>query len=311
MIYKYCLIHHEEIDPHPSNYDSPLIKEQSLHTRTIFRDLKKRLNERIGYSKEWPSVSLLGVNKTIRHEAATILFGKNVWSISDTDVYEKNIWETYRSYFRHIATSFDMCDVRPNPLVVPSNKNFRCRPKGDEVSCESEVMRKHAHELQFLTMLCIWSFKVDLLLSMQLDSLVLNVDHLLCPRACCRLSMIEYFCTTLGKQGPWCQSEPASRRSNRHAESDTQGTSTKRYTDVNVVGLRNLEEAQVVQKLWGLDIDDQGELPIYRKPNAWQRQREESMYQARSRRGREQGLQVTTDPETGDATTSIGGHIGK
>lgn len=291
MIYKYCLIHHEDIDPHPPNYNAPLIKAQDKHTWALIKGFKRRLNERIGFSKEWPSVSLLGVNKAIRHEAATILFGKNVWWISDVDVHGMNIWETYRHYFRHIATSFDMRDVTGNQLLAVSNKVLERGIVGDEeasVSCESPITRKHTHDLRIATMRSIWLFKVKLLQNMQLHSLVLDVDNLLCPSACCRVSMISSLCINMGSNGPWYQKLPFSWIDDSLAESDTLGpTATKRYTDVKVIGLRNLDEARMVQRHWGLDIDDKGELPVYRKNNPWQKRGVKAMYRAKSVRGRE------------------------
>ena len=256
LIYEHCLLYDGEINPHPTWFERIEMEERDCVPAKMMNcgniGIFRKPNMR--YSKQWPSVALLGVKRAIQREAATILFGKNVWRISDTQQCAGiNIFDSYSSYFRHIVTSFDMRDVHPQQLMKITNYIMATLGiYGEETDSRIGTRRTEAiHNLRNRALCITWAFKRMSLERMQLKTLVLDIRNLFCLNGCCRLSVIKLLCEQLGRRGPWYRLEQA-------ISSDSLAHFTpieaKRSTDVKVVGLGYPQEARLIQEIWGLDI---------------------------------------------------------
>ncbi len=251
LIYDHCLLHDGEINPYPRYFERTEMESTYCYPAKMmsFGDIGTFRKANLRYSKQWPSVALLGVNRAIQREAATILYGKNVWRISDTQLCAKfDIFDNYSNYFRHIVTSFDMRDVHPQRLMGITNHVIStCGGYGQG----HYGIGRRIHDLRINEFGSIWAFKRLSLERMQLKSLVFDFCNLFCPNGCCRLSVTKLLCERLGQDGPWYRLEHAIP-----SDSLTYFTpnEAKRSTDVKVVGLRYPQEAWLIQEIWGLDI---------------------------------------------------------
>lgn len=265
MIYEICLLHDGEINPHPTDYERIEIKFKGGVPAKMMSDhiLNPSLKSPVKYSRQWPSVALLGVNKAIQDEAATILFGKNVWRLSGLALESRSmsdLWENYRKYFLHVTTSFDMRDITPPQLMYITNVVSKWRiekGKNIEVS-DSGDTGLSTHNCRIKAMRANWNVKRSFLEGMQLKSLVFDIRNLFCPSGCCRFSIIKQFCEHLGTEGQWSRLWQKSGRSlSTAAEFDAEAVTR---TDIKIVGLKVPEERRPFQKLWGLDLEDLSEI---------------------------------------------------
>lgn len=185
MIYKICLVVHGEIVPYKENHD---------------RDTDQ------DYTGDMPMVALLGVDKSIRKEAASLFYGKNVWRITSkadnlakssyTPIsiglsggdWPKTIWTVHARLFRHViihAHRLDVNDLDPDVLssIARSTavKNLQQR-------------MARAHKRNFNRMLGCWSPKFSLVLRMpKLFSVTFDVGKLYCLNGCCRVRILREF----------------------------------------------------------------------------------------------------------------------
>ncbi len=265
LIYEHCLLHDGEINPHPIYFERTELESKGCvpAKRMNFGDISMFRITNVRYSKQLPSVALLGVNHAIQHEAATILYGKNVWRISDTQLFAGfrmfdmfDMFDSYSSYFRHIVTSFDMRDVHPQHLMGITNHVMNTSGDYDK---EHYGMGRRIHDMRIDSLCATWAFKQSSLEQMRLKSLVFDFRNLFCPNGCCRLSVIKLLCEQLGQDGPWYRLEPAFTFESQATNSTT--NEAKRSTDVKVVGLRNPQEKRLIQNMWGLDNIDMEAVP--------------------------------------------------
>ena len=266
MIYELCLLHDGEIVPHPTTYErddtdfkgcrpAEAVTYDALYPTLQPVSTAFPVRQSVTYSKRWPSVALLGVNKAIQHEAAIILFGKNVWRISETELSDCNhMWEIYNSYFQQIVTSFDMRDVTPRQLMDVTDNILGCgNIDGEEEKFyEDDDAREYTHKVRIEKMREIWKFKRDMLEGMQLKSLVLDIRNLFCPGGCCRVPIINQLCLDLKQRGPWYKLKP--NLEDELVDSHKTDIEAKRLTNVKVVGLRHPKEARLIRQRWGLDL---------------------------------------------------------
>ena len=87
--YEYCLIHDKEIISYPTVNKVKQIEESggTSAKRCIIRKFIKYKDRELRscadtkYVIDWPSIALLDVSKSVREEAASLLFDVNVWRL--------------------------------------------------------------------------------------------------------------------------------------------------------------------------------------------------------------------------------------
>lgn len=260
MIYEYCLIHHESIIPFPTLEERNLIKLNGREPAKIWLgttnpNFHSTCSNKV-YAADWPSVALLGVNKTVQEDAARILFGKNTWHLSFIGYghevgEEAQFWHRYAKFFRHISTRFSMHDVDPRE-VTQVTKHRHSSPG----SYAGRKLRDVMHEDRIDSMDCTFAWKKRRLSKMNLASLVLHVDDLFCPSGCCRTEMLDLLCENMGRESPWYASKPSGSPMTYFRKSDTcieyvQDICTQRQKLVEIVGLVGDEEKAIFEKGWG------------------------------------------------------------
>ncbi|KAL9076972.1 MAG: hypothetical protein Q9161_000605 [Pseudevernia consocians] len=213
MIYEYCLIHHEGIAPFPTIEERKLIKLSGREPAKLVRDntdpnFLSACSNKV-YAAEWPSVALLGVNKTVQEDAAGILFGKNTWHLSFIGYWheegeEAQFWSRYAKFFRHISTRFCMHDVEPRDLSHITK--FR-HSLPDSYAGRNLRTAIHKDRIDLLDKSFEW--KRRRLVKMNLASLVFHVNDLFCPSGCCRTEILDLLCKIMGRQSPWYTSKPS------------------------------------------------------------------------------------------------------
>ena len=255
MIYGYCLVHDGEIIPYPNIRERGVIEQDG-------GEAAKRCARRVGvdwdhteqtlrscggirYATDWPSVALLGVNKNIQEEAASVLFRKNVWRMSYVEHWEmgeeKDLWYTYRSHFRHISTHMSGQDAG---YRLGDARRIRAIGKAQDWS--RDRLQSGIHEGYLRSLVHTIDFKSALLYPMRLKSLVFNVESMNCPNACCRTKALILFCNEMGIYGPWY------RKENDDKAFDLE---VRRKTDVKVVGLEDDTEKDIFMHHWGLKVE--------------------------------------------------------
>lgn len=259
MIYGYCLIHHDAIIPFPTMKERNSIKRNGqeparLWLGAVDQNLHSNCHSKV-YAADWPSVALLGVNKTVNQEAAKILFGKNTWHLSYIRYLphgeESRFWRRYAKYFRHISIRFTMNDVLPRDLFRTTNVR-RSLPG----SYNERTLAAAIHDDRIWMLAKTFAWKRRRLLEMNLDSLIFDVEDLFCPNGCCRSEILEILCVNMGREGIWYALKPhMTTRSFFKAPSThgqyTRDIETKRQRKVEVVGLVGDEEKDIFERHWG------------------------------------------------------------
>ncbi|CAF9911108.1 hypothetical protein IMSHALPRED_009927 [Imshaugia aleurites] len=265
MIYGYCLIHDGEIIPYPNIDERRVIEKDGGEAakrctgrRGVECNDKQILRScgGITYATDWPSVALLGVNKNIQEEAASVLFGKNVRRISYVEHWEmgeeKDLWYTYRTHFRHISTHMSMNDADD---VLRDIKRTRATAKALNWSRDRLRSEIHAQNLRWLAH--TFEFRYELLVMMKLKSLVFDVENLFCPMGCCRERALHSFCKEMRDDGPWYRKQNH-EKTGRNGETTTQSLisdlEAKFKTDVKVVGLEDDTEKDIFMHHWRLYV---------------------------------------------------------
>lgn len=257
LIYEYCLLYDGEIVPFPRDYEREEIEKQhqvNNETSSCPPWEWPQTSALRGYSyvkreafqtEDKPCVTLLGVNSTIRNEAASILFGKNTWRLSSKsyakDAVDKyRFWETYVKYFRYVVTRFDARDVDGAYLLdISMGEVGRVEEDLDHFD-QTGTANVHEEQLGLLRDGFIW--KRSILLRMNLKSLSFDFSNLFCPRWCCRREALQSCFVFLGSTGPWYRLDQ---------ERDSE---TKIRTDVDIFGLKSIEEVQLFQETWDFKV---------------------------------------------------------
>ncbi len=140
MIYEYCLVVRYELKPHPTDYERYEIQ----------RPLPRR-----------PDIALLGTNKQINAEAATVLYGKNLWRVShQSNIAEQpEIWKKNVSLFRHVIVSFDFRDLHQSQLLeltLAEHRMGRSLERKEDRTIASDIL----HALRLYDVAIPWMAKV-------------------------------------------------------------------------------------------------------------------------------------------------------
>ena len=261
LIYEHCLLYDGEIIPFPNKYERQEVEGwlQFSNDRILSppRGPKKAGGQDafLGYpyikrealqTVNRPCVALLGVNSTIRDEAASILFGKNVWRISSKSYVQEDkagLWETYAKYFRYVVTRFDACDVDEAQLLDISMEEIDRVEEDFGHFDQTGTAHTHLKQLSLLKDGVI--AKRNILHQMNLKSLSFDFWNTFCPIGCCRREALQSCLICLGSKGPWY-------KLGREQDDDLE---IKQRTDVNALGLKNDEEKKLFWETWGLKVD--------------------------------------------------------
>ncbi|KAL9136234.1 MAG: hypothetical protein Q9175_002562 [Cornicularia normoerica] len=261
LIYEHCLLYDGEIVPFPSKYERKDIKKCTQSSAStafasqqppVGKDGRKVFlgcpcaEREASETQNKPCFALLGVNSTIRDEAASILFGNNVWRLSSRSYAQDNkyrLWETYAEYFRYVVTSFDARDVDEAWLLELSMQQMDRVVEDSDSFDPAGTANIHQEQLRLLRDGFI--AKKSILLQMNLKSLSLEFSKLFCPSWCCRREALQSCLVNLGSMGPWSRLEQEEGRISE----------TKPRTDVMVFGLKNDEEKKLFWDTWGLKVD--------------------------------------------------------
>ena len=231
MIYKHCLLYEGEIIPFPRDYErvgldrhpemTDAIKDRPGCGLTLGR--VRRGTPFVGYPRVkrdcWqterkPCVALLGVNSTVREEAATVLFGKNIWRLSSmSHVHDDRylLWKTFASYFHHIVARFDvrdsdetkLLDLKKWKTVMRMTARYEDHTEVAEDSDHFDLtgslgIPKEEVRLLKDDFIARW----DILRQMKLKSLALDFDRLCCSHGCCGHDTLKSCFVWLASFGP-------------------------------------------------------------------------------------------------------------
>ncbi len=271
LIYERCLCYDGEIIPFPRNYErnerKPLgwppprvgmRSEIRLPRQKSDRDALLGRDAFLGYPREKrkasqtekaPCVALLGVNSTIRDEAASILFGKNVWRLSSTSYVQDDryrLWETYAKHFRHVVTRFDAQDIDGTRLLdISMSEMDRVEEEPQDSDHFEQTGSANIHPERLDLLKDGFIAKRDILRQMNLRSLSVDFSNLFCSHGCCRQETIQSCLECLGSIGPWC----------RFKQEQSNHLKSTRDTNVKVLGLKNEKEKSLFWDTWGLKVD--------------------------------------------------------
>lgn len=166
QIFEYCLLVEGEINSYPTRFE----KED-------------------GYVQKRPSAALLSVNEALRAHAAPILYGKNIWRISndfnwDVFSYDRSKgalkgWQCSWWLIRHVTISFDYRDYDPSSMLQISREAL----ENECTSLEPAELADWIHDRRKGKAYDWWYGRAAWILDPPLESL--EVD---CPSGCCRMS---------------------------------------------------------------------------------------------------------------------------
>lgn len=107
----------------------------------------------------------------------------------------------------------------------------------------TDKLERKIHKIGLEDMKSDYAWRSEELSGMQLKSLVFNVEDLFCPRGCCRHRMLEIFCKSMGREGPW-----------HRLEADEEVLKECRKTRIKVLGLQDDSEKEIFMEIWGLEV---------------------------------------------------------
>ena len=226
LIYGHCLLYEGEIIPFPRDYERVGSDRYPGLTHAIkFRESHGRSWRRldpwepfVGYprvrrdywqTKLKPCVALLGVNSTVRDEAATVLFGKNLWRLSSMSYVQDDrylLWKTFASYFQHIVVDFDARDMDETKLLdIQMKKTARDEEESQDAEdsdhCDlTASVEIHQEEVNLLKedFMARWA----ILQQMKLKSLSLDFAQMFCSHGCCGHEALQSCFAWLASFGP-------------------------------------------------------------------------------------------------------------
>ena len=248
MIYERCLCYDGEIIPFPCSYEKEDAEKQELSQELPFGQPNDQ-----GPFLGVPYSGLLGVNSTIRDEAATILFGKNIWRLSYAQNDKYPLWETYAKYFRHVVTWFHYRDFDPALLLDLTMGEMHVLDAEDSDHFDQTgTDNEHGEQLTFL----IDGFisKKNILRQMNLRFLSFDFSNLYCSARCCRYKALQRCLECLGKGGPWYKVKPK-RGGDSSTGPEIDKGQKEGETIVEILGLKDKTEKELVWKKWGLRVE--------------------------------------------------------
>ena len=189
----YSLVIPEIITPYPEHY--PLEPD----------DLAFRSN--------LPTVAPLAVNKQIGAEAASTLYGKNIWRVTSTAPGilsssktwlnfgwsrhgSRTLWAQRANLFRRILVVFDQRDLDPDTLIETTRLNNHPVQTSDP-----DARMKTMHDEVVGIMSRSWDLKFDATYEMGgLVEVRYDVERLYCAIGCCREEMLFKLFGEFGNQ---------------------------------------------------------------------------------------------------------------
>ena len=150
-----------------------------------------------------PDISLLTVNRKLNAEASEIFYSKNAWVINwcyggdsvigretwSTHIPTDRIWYVHRAEIRDVALSLTVQDLVSQRLLA-THIGYWNGP----FESESIERRQHVHKLRSLGLADICRWKINMLKSFGIRSVIINVKDLFCSEGCCRTNAIEFCC---------------------------------------------------------------------------------------------------------------------
>ena len=176
----------------------------------------------------------------------------NTWRLSYVEYWElgkvTDLWRNHASQFRHVSTSMSMHDTKG--LLGPVKK---IRAVAKENRWRRTQLREEIHEKSFRCLVQSFEWKFEILVQMQLKSIIFDVENLLCPQGCCRKRTLRALCGELTEEGPWYRLEvdDKERALYHHPFPDLE---TKRKVKVLVLGLDDESEKKIFMNYWGLEV---------------------------------------------------------
>ena len=174
MIYDYCLIVEEEIEPYPPQFEH-ITEDYYEQTQTNLP-------------------ALLAVNTLIRAEALPVLYSKNHWRIPVVDTPDSaTIFHTYSEHFHHINIAFDQRDLSPSAKARISTKIHsnptRMYASGDVAGARARAI----HSTMQSKMNKIWRLAYSSLLKHlpHAKTLTIDLEYFACPAGCCRIKILR------------------------------------------------------------------------------------------------------------------------
>ena len=226
LIYEYCLLYEGEIVPFPRDYERvgydryPLLLDTAMfpESRGLYLSGVDPRGPFLGYPRvereSWqtelkPCVALLGVNSTIREEAAIVLFGKNVWRLSPMSYVQDDrylLWKTFASYFQHIVLRFDNRDMDDTKYLDIKMRETARQVERSEDAEDSDgfdltgSVKIHEEELELLkdSLTARW----HIVQQMKLKSLSLDFSRLYCSSHCCGHDNLQSCLAWIASFGP-------------------------------------------------------------------------------------------------------------
>ncbi|KAI4256454.1 MAG: hypothetical protein L6R42_006210 [Xanthoria sp. 1 TBL-2021] len=185
-IYEYCLLVEGEIVPYPTEYAyHPYKSDKPAEQQKSCMDRK-------------PDVALLPVSKQIREETCPILYGRNLWRVSDTYRHPgtfRNLRQVVR-HSKHIIISLDFRDLDPayhdDENEADLNRSYvfgRCVGDADHMYELSSARRRNIHDRRVSKLVESWANKMCSVHSIWFDpeTVTIDISNCWCPFGCCRL----------------------------------------------------------------------------------------------------------------------------
>ena len=263
LIYERCLLFDGEIIPFPREHEIEALERRSqggYSTRSFAGQRRMQKDHKhvfLGYpngkgerlqTEHKPFVALLGVNSTIRDEAANILFGKNVWRLSSR-VYVQDdryhLWDTYAKYFRHVVAGFHAQDIDETKSLDISMGEMGRVEENSKDSDRSDQARLEVYHERLILLTDGFMARRDVIHNMNLKSLSFDFSDLFRAESSFRYEILQNFLECFGSIGPWYRLE-------RERSRDLK---TKPEADVKVLGLKNDEEKELFWETWGLKVN--------------------------------------------------------
>ena len=236
QILELCLLVDGTINPYPAFYED----------KDHFANCNRK-----------PDIALLKANRVLNFEATDIFYSKNTWQLSsprplDFPPFKKDLmWNLHRDRIFHLRILMDMRDHPPEIVLEAARKADDRLLKGDQ---RTVFVHDHCSKGAWET----WRWKM--LMKSYIKPLTLEIDmkHMYCPTGCCRNEFIDFLG---GMMRRILYMNEQMRIHGRPSRGLTTG--------LNVVGLTNGEEDNLIRQIWKQDSQGEGnELPIDAGPTS-------------------------------------------
>lgn len=184
-----------------------------------------------------PDVALLKVNKVLNFEATDIFYSMNTWQLSsprplDLQPFKKDLmWNLHRGRICHLRILMDMRDVPADTILKAARMADDRLLRGDQ-----RTIFIHDHGLRGALETRRWK----LMMKNYIKPLTLEIDmkHMYCPTGCCRDEFIDFLGVMIRRLLYMDQ------------QHRLYGPSSGPTRDLNVIGLTNGEESNLIRRIW-------------------------------------------------------------